>query len=142
MSRPLNEYPKEELEVLKSLLSKDFLSGTYHQMWLGRVKEAISDRELADKELHFKRPETSKDELLSKFSPNMVNMVREDATSNKVFMCLLRGDSPHSLIEQLLTIQIDLINDLGEANLKRPIQYIVNNASGLPFKTTEQKHGK
>lgn len=59
MSRPLNEYPKEELEDLLGELefANFFPGGESLPKWINRVKEAISDRELADKELPFKTTE-------------------------------------------------------------------------------------
>lgn len=60
MSRPLNEYPKEELEYLERVInSKMYMAPTIFDyelanQWHNRICEAISDRELADKELPFK----------------------------------------------------------------------------------------
>lgn len=53
MSRPLNEYPKEELEELLAELNfaKYFDPGESTKRWIDRVKEAISDREFEDSKL-------------------------------------------------------------------------------------------
>lgn len=59
--RPLNEYPKEELEDLINAVSWFSLSNASNEKsypslekWHGRIKEAISDQEFKEKELPFK----------------------------------------------------------------------------------------
>jgi hypothetical protein len=51
--RPLNEYPKEELEDLLQELESVGLSNS-NEIWVERVKQAISDQEFSEKELPFK----------------------------------------------------------------------------------------
>jgi len=56
----LNEYPKEELEDLLCTLAAWCAIDHDDEcvnIWIDRIKQAISDRELEDKELPFKKPE-------------------------------------------------------------------------------------
>lgn len=54
MSRPLNEYPRHELEEMLRYINNCFYHETLdpiRKKWKERVKQAISDREFEDSKL-------------------------------------------------------------------------------------------